>query len=119
MCMYRLQHQCLVVLMCVREHLPVMLQPLSPGMVDEIAKARDRMDETLESEVEKTFADFQTETFDECKALAKHTQEAVQKSVSGPDELLGTSRDVTATYVTLVESARGALATIESAEVCV
>ena len=49
--------------------------------------------------------------------MAKHAQEMVLKSGSAPDELVGTSREVTTTYTQLVESARGALATIESAEV--
>ena len=86
-------------------------------MVDEIQKAMALVEETLPDEVEKTYADYQAVTFEHCKMMAKHAQEMVLKSGSAPDELVGTSREVTTTYTQLVESARGALATIESAEV--
>ena len=86
-------------------------------MVDEIQKAMARLEETLPDEVDQTYADYQTATFDHCKAVVKHTQEMVLKSGSAPDELAGTSRELTTTYSQLVESARGALATIESTEV--
>ena len=91
--------------------------PFHPGMVDEIQKAMARLEETLPDEVDQTYADYQTATFDHCKAVVKHTQEMVLKSGSAPDELAGTSRELTTTYSQLVESARGALATIESTEV--
>ena len=93
------------------------IPPFHPGMVDEIQKAMARLEETLPDEVDQTYADYQTATFDHCKAVVKHTQEMVLKSGSAPDELAGTSRELTTTYSQLVESARGALATIESTEV--
>ena len=90
---------------------------LISGMVDEIQKAMARLEETLPDEVDQTYADYQTATFDHCKAVVKHTQEMVLKSGSAPDELAGTSRELTTTYTHLVENARGALATIESTEI--
>ena len=41
----------------------------------------------------------------------------VVKSKASPDEMSGTSRGLTTAYTQLIDSARGALATIESAEV--
>ncbi len=86
-------------------------------MVDEINKAMARLDETVEEEVDDTFADYQAKAFTECKQVAREAQEMLAKSTSAPDELSTVSRDLTATYTDLVESSRGALATIESAEV--
>lgn len=40
-----------------------------------------------------------------------------QKSTTAPDEMSATSRGLTTAYTELVDSARGALATIESEEV--
>lgn len=88
-------------------------------MVDEISKAIALMGETLHEEPELTYADYQSGTFQQCKAMSKHSQEMVSKSSSAPDEMVGMSRQVTDTYTQLVESARGALATIESAEVSI
>ena len=75
------------------------------------------MEEALPDEVENTYADYQAMTFEHCKMMVKHAQEMVLKSSSAPKELVGTSREVTTTYSQLVESARGAQATVESAEV--
>ena len=42
-------------------------------MVDEINKAIARIETHLES-VDLTFADYQADTFQQCKAVAKHAQ---------------------------------------------
>ena len=86
-------------------------------MTDEISKAMDRWDVTLEGEVEGTYADYQAKTFQHCKNLAKYAQDMVLKSSSSPGELSNSSRELTDTYSHLVDSARGALATIESPEI--
>ena len=92
---------------------------LPVGMVDEIGKAMSRLDNTLEGEVDKTYAEYQAETFKECKAVAKHAQDMMVKAGQAPDGMTDVSRELVITYSELVDSARGALATIESAEVCV
>lgn len=86
-------------------------------MVEDINKAMVRLDETLDGEVEGTYADYQADTFKQCKALAKNAQEMVLRSSSSPGDMAPTSRDLTTTYSQLVDDARGALATIESASV--
>ena len=85
-------------------------------MIDEISKAIDRLEDTLEGEVEGTYADYQAETFKLCKEIVKCAQDMVQKSSSNPGQLSEISREVTTTYSSLVDAARGALATIESSE---
>ena len=90
---------------------------LLAGMVEDINKAIARLDETLEGEVEGSYADYQAETFKQCKALAKNAQEMVLRSSSSPGDMAPTSRDLTTTYSQLVDDARGALATIESNDV--
>ena len=85
-------------------------------MTDEISKAMARLDDMLESEVEGTYGDYQAETFKNCKNLAKYAQDMILKSSSSPGELSNLSRELTDTYSGLVDSARGALATIESQE---
>lgn len=101
--------------------LDVLLWRLAPpslvGMVDEITKAMGRLDTTLEEDVQKTFTDYQGEAFAECKLVAKDAQEMLAKAATAPNELSAVSRELTTTYAQLVESTRGALATIESAEV--
>lgn len=86
-------------------------------MTDEINKAMDRLENPLEGEVEATYADYQAETFKQCKNLTKFAQEMVLQSSSNPGELSNTSRELTTTYGQLVDSARGGLATIDSAEI--
>jgi len=85
-------------------------------MVDKMKKAMAREEETLPDEIGKSFADYQATMFEHCKTMVKHAQEMVLKSDSDP-EVIATSRKVVTTYSQLVESVRGALATIESAEV--
>lgn len=86
-------------------------------MTDEINKAMDRLDTTPGGEVEGTYADYQAVTFRNCKNLARYAQDMVLKSSSNPGELSNSSRELTGTYSHLVDSARGALATIESPEI--
>ena len=87
------------------------------GMVDDINKAMVRLDETLDAEVERSYADYQADTFKQCKALARNAQEMVLRSSSDPGDMAPTSRDLTTTYSQLVDDARGALATIESNDI--
>ena len=127
------------------------------------------MADTVEREPQKTFSDYQTETFQNAKVtspffpspslllphslspssslsaslplslppslplsfppfppfppslthqtVAKHAQEMVLKSASSPEEMSAVSRGLTTAYTQLTDSARGARATIESAEV--
>lgn len=75
-----------------------------------------RLDDTLEGEVETTYGEYQGETFKNCKNLAKYAQDMVLKASTSPGELSNWSRGLTDTYGALVDSARGALATIESHE---
>ena len=97
--------------------LSLSLSLLLAGMVEDINKAIARLDETLEGEVEGSYADYQADTFKQCKALAKNAQEMVLRSSSSPGDMAPTSRDLTTTYSQLVDDARGALATIESNDV--
>ena len=86
-------------------------------MVDEIQKVMVQLKETQPDEVNHMYTVYQTATFDHCKAVMKHTQEMVLTSGLSLDELASTSQELITAYSQLVESARGALATIESTEV--
>ncbi len=86
-------------------------------MTDEISKAMSRLDDTLDAEVEGSYADYQAETFKLCKSIAKHAQDMVLKSSSSPGQLSENSRELTTTYSNLVHSVRCALATIDSHEI--
>ena len=86
-------------------------------MTEEINKAMTRLGSTPEGEIEGTYADYQADTFQHCKGLTKHAQDMVLKSSSSPGELSNVSRELTSTYSCLVDSARGALATIKSPEI--
>jgi talin len=90
---------------------------LISAMVDEIVKSQGRLQETVDREPDKTFSDYQSETFQNAKAVAKHAQEVVAKSKSSPEEMSAYSRGLTTAYAQLIDSSRGALATIENAEV--
>ena len=85
-------------------------------MNEEINKAMNRLDDTLDAEVEATYGDYQALTFKNCKDLARYAQDMMLKASSSPGELSNSSRKLTDTYGALVDSARGALATIESPE---
>ena len=75
-----------------------------------------QLKETQPDEVNHMYAVYQTATFDHCKAVMKHTQEMVLTSGSALGKLAGTSQELITAYSQLVESARGALATIESTQ---
>ena len=89
---------------------------LLSGMADEITKSMDRLADVPEGEVERVYTDYQNDAYKLCKEVTKHTQDLVLKSSSNPNEMVSTSRELTSTYSQLVDSARGALATIESTE---
>ena len=87
-------------------------------MIDDIKKAMTRLDDTMEGgEVQKTYTDYQAETFGHCKAVPKLVQELVLKSSSAPSELAAVSRELVTVYSGLVNSTRGSLATIDSENV--
>lgn len=86
-------------------------------MMDDITKAMNRLDETVKEEVRGTYSDYQAATFEHCKTITRHAQEIVLKSSSNPGELSDSSRELTTAYDKLVESARCAIATLESHEI--
>lgn len=87
-------------------------------MVDEVAKAQARINQMLEGCVDKSFVDYQAETFMQCREMVKHVQEVVTLSKSSPNEIVVSSREVTKAYCQLVDVTQGAIATIEMDEVC-
>ena len=86
-------------------------------MVDEIVKAQGRLGEVMEREPDKNFSDYQTQTFQNAKTVAKHAQEMALQGANAPETLSAISRSLTTAYGQLVDSSRGALATIEGEEV--
>lgn len=88
------------------------------AMVDEIKKAMARVQESP-GEVTKNFADYQTDTFNSCKAITKNAQEMVVKVSTMPKELPTFSRELTNAYSLLVDTTQCALATIDSQNVTV
>ena len=86
-------------------------------MVDLITKAQSQLAVDLEVDVEESFAEYQSSTISQSKALVKCTQEMVSKSKSHPKEMFAKAKTVTATYCQLVETTRYCLATIESDQV--
>ena len=103
---------CLHVCVCV-----LIINTLSLGIVEEFSKAQARIDQLPEGEM-KTFADYQAEAFASCKSIAKLAQEIINKSNNNPKEIMTSSREMTVQYGKLVDSTQGALATIDSDEVC-
>ena len=86
-------------------------------MIEDITKAQSMIAEMPDGEVEKTFTDYQAETFAHCKAIVKHCQMMVSKAKDTPTEIVTGSRELTAAYGHLVSATQGALATIESDDV--
>ena len=95
----------------------LIINTLSLGIVEEFSKAQARIDQLPEGEM-KTFADYQAEAFASCKSIAKLAQEIINKSNNNPKEIMTSSREMTVQYGKLVDSTQGALATIDSDEVC-
>lgn len=83
-------------------------------MIEDINKTMGRLDDPFEGEVKPMYRDFQEKSFKKCKDLAKYAQDIMLKARTSPGELSNCSRVLTVTYGGLVDSARGALATIES-----
>ena len=75
------------------------------------------INEMPDGEVEKSFTDYQAETFAHCKSIVKHAQSMVAKVKDTPTEIVTSSRELTVAYSQLVQATQGALATIESDEV--
>ena len=92
---------------------------ITTGVVADINKAMVRLAETLEGEVDGSYADYQAEIFKQCKALAKNVQVMVHvlHSSSSPDDMALTSQDITTSYSQLVDDTCSTLATIDSADV--
>lgn len=90
---------------------------LNTGMVEDITSAQARIGDMPDGEVEKTFTDYQAETYTHCKSLVKNAQAIAAKGKDNPSEIVTSSRELTVSYGRLVEATQGALATIESSDV--
>ena len=90
------------------------LSLLLAGIVEDIKIAITCVDETLKREVEGSYIDYQANTYNRCKALAKNAHEMVLRLSSSPGDMASTSRDLTTTYSQLVDNVCDSLATIES-----
>ena len=86
-------------------------------MIDDITKYQAMIAEMPDGEVEKSFTDYQAETFAHCKSVIKHAQTMVAKAKDAPTEIVTSSRELTVAYGQLVQATQGALATIESDDV--
>ena len=82
-----------------------------------ITNAQSQLAADLELDAEESFAEYQSNTISQSKALVKCTQEMVSKSKSSPKEMFAKAKNVTATYCKLVETTQYCLATIESDQV--
>ena len=86
-------------------------------MIEEMTKAQSMIAEMPDGEVEKSFTDYQAETFAHCKSIIKHAQSMVAKAKDKPTEIVTSSRELTVAYGQLVQATQGALATIDSDDV--
>ncbi|XP_024853768.1 talin-2 isoform X3 [Bos taurus] len=87
------------------------------GMVDAIAEAMSKLDESTPPEPKGTFVDYQTTVVKYSKAIAVTAQEMMTKSVTNPEELGGLASQMTSDYGHLALQGQLAAATAEPEEI--
>ena len=87
------------------------------GMLDDISKSMNLLDDTIKDEEVKTYSDYQAKAFEHFKKLTTCAQEMVLKSSSSPGEMCDSSRTLTIVYADVVNCSCGAMATLESHDI--